>query len=77
MKSGENMSSGQVLKRLDELAKDSRFSAMSALDLQNILSAIELCSLSFSRGPRVAEKLNRILKDEWPGGSKAPKSKHE
>ena len=50
----------------DKLAEDSRFSAMSALDLQNILAAIELCSVGFSSGPRVAEALNRILTDEWP-----------
>jgi hypothetical protein len=48
------------------LAADSRFSKMSALDLQNILSAIELCSLGFSRDPKLAEDLNRILTDEWP-----------
>ena len=60
------MCSEKVLRQLAIMVADSRFSAMSALDLQNIITAIELCGLGFSRGPKVAEDLNRLLTDEWP-----------
>ena len=60
------MCSEQMLRQLENLATDPRFRAMSTLDLQNILTAIELCGLGFSRGPKVAEDLNRLLADEWP-----------
>jgi hypothetical protein len=60
------MYSEQLLRQLESLAADPRFRAMSTLDLQNILTAIELCGLGFSRGPKVAEDLNLLLADEWP-----------
>ena len=62
----QSMSSEQVLRQLNILAADSRSRAMSALDLQNILTAIELCSLGFSGGPKLAEGLNHLLTDGWP-----------
>jgi hypothetical protein len=60
------MCSEQMLRQLEGMAADPRFRAMSTLDLQNILTAIELCDLGFSRGPKVAEVLNFLLADEWP-----------
>jgi hypothetical protein len=60
------MYSEQLLRQLESLAADPRFRAMSTLDLQNILTAIELCGLGFSRGPKVAEDLDLLLADEWP-----------
>jgi hypothetical protein len=60
------MSSGHVLRQLDKLVAESRFSAMSALDFVNIFMAIKLCGISFGRGPKLSEELNRLLTDEWP-----------
>ena len=54
------------LRQLDTLAKDQRFSKLSALDLQNILTAIELCDVGFGSGARVSGRLDQILRDEWP-----------
>ncbi len=66
---GEIVRSEDFLRQLDIMAKDPRFSHLSALDLQNILAAIELCDLGFGSGERVRESLNRVLCDEWPAGS--------
>jgi len=60
------MCSEQLLRQLESMARDPRFRAMSTLDLQNILTAIELCGLGFSRGSEVAEDLNLLLTNEWP-----------
>jgi hypothetical protein len=60
------MCSEQLLRHLEDLVVDSRFRAMSALDLQNILTAIDLCGIGFNRGTKVAEDLNLLLADEWP-----------
>ena len=60
------MSSGKVLRHLDMLVAESHFSAMSALDFVNIFTAIKLCGISFGRGPKLSEELNRLLIDEWP-----------
>ena len=60
------MCSEQMLRQLEGMARDPRFRAMSELDLQNILTAIELCGVGFLRGPKVAEDLNYLLADEWP-----------
>jgi hypothetical protein len=60
------MCSEQMLRQLESMAADPRFRAMSRLDLQNILTAIELCGLGFSRGLEVAQDLNLLLTDEWP-----------
>ena len=51
------MCSEQMLRQLEGMTRDPRFRAMSKLDLQNILTAIELCGLGFSRGVEVAEDL--------------------
>jgi hypothetical protein len=56
-------------RQLDIMAKDPRFSRLSVLDLQNILTAIELCDLGFGSGDQVCEDLNNVLRDEWPAGS--------
>jgi hypothetical protein len=60
------MCSEQMLRQLEGMARDPRFRAMSMQDLQNILTAIDLCGLGFSRGPKVVEDLNLLLADEWP-----------
>jgi len=60
------MCSEQMLRQLEGMARDPRFRAMSELDLQNILTAIELCGVGFSCGSKVAEDLNLLLTDEWP-----------
>lgn len=62
----QRMSSGQVLRQLEGMARDRRFRAMSMQDLQDILTAIDLCGVGFLRGPKVAEDLNYLLADEWP-----------
>jgi hypothetical protein len=62
----QTMSSGQVLRQLEGIARDPRFRAMSMQDFQNILTAIDLCGLGFRRGSKVAEDLNLLLTDEWP-----------
>ena len=61
--------SEDFLRELDSMAKDPRFSRLSVLDLQNILTAIELCGLGFGAGEQVCEDLNSVLHDEWPAGS--------
>ena len=61
--------SEDFLRQLDIMAKDPRFSRLSILDLQNILTAIELCDLGFGSGNQVCEGLNQVLRDEWPIGS--------
>jgi hypothetical protein len=48
------MCSAQMLRQLENMAADPRFRAMSVLDQQNILAAIELCGIGFSRDPKVA-----------------------
>ena len=63
------MRSEDFLQQLDIMAKDPRFSRLSILDLQNILTAIELCDLGFGSGNQVCESLNHVLRDEWPVGS--------
>ena len=60
------MCSEQMLRQLEGMARDPRFRAMSMQDLQNILTAIDLCGLGFRRGSKVAEDLNLLLTDEWP-----------
>ncbi len=60
------MYSEQLLQQLDYLAKDRRFPELSALDLENILTAIELCGVGFGCGPKVTEGLNQLLRDDWP-----------
>ena len=60
------MSSGQVLRQLEGIARNPRFRAMSMQDFQNILTAIDLCGLGFRCGSKVAEDLNLLLTDEWP-----------
>jgi hypothetical protein len=62
----EIMSSENFLGQLNTLATDGRFSVVSALDLRNILTAIELCELGFGSGAKVTEGLNQLLRDEWP-----------
>ena len=49
----------RLLAALDIMAKDPRFSRLSILDLQNILTAIELCDLGFGSGKQVCEGLNK------------------
>jgi len=63
------MRSEDLLQQLDILAGDPRFSALSALDLQNLLTAIELCGLGFGSGSQLGEHLDRLLRDEWPNHS--------
>ena len=62
------MGSEYFLRQLDILVKDPRFSRLSILDLQNILTAIELCDLGFGSGTKVSASLNEVLRDEWPDG---------
>lgn len=63
------MHSEDFLQQLDIMAEDPRFSHLSILDLQNILTAIELCDLGFGSGDQICESLNNVLRDEWPAGS--------
>jgi len=51
--------SEDFLRQLEIMAKDPRFSHLSALDLQNILTAIELCDLGFGSAQRVCQGLVR------------------
>jgi hypothetical protein len=60
------MRSEDLVRQLETLAKDGRFRAVSALDLENILAAIELCELGFGSGAKVTESLNQLLREEWP-----------
>ena len=60
------MCSEQMLRHLETMAVDPRFRSMSTLDLQNILTAIDLCGIGFNRGQIVAEDVNLLLADEWP-----------
>lgn len=60
------MCSDKMLRQLEGMARGPRFRAMSVQDLQNILTAIDLCGVGFSRGLKVAEDLNLLLADEWP-----------
>lgn len=60
------MSSGQVLRQVESMVRDPRIRAMSMQDIQNILTAIDVCGLGFSRGAKVAEDLDLLLAAEWP-----------
>jgi hypothetical protein len=62
------MCSEQVVRQLHTLAADSRY----ALDLQNILAAVELCGLGFGRGLELTEDLNTLLSAEWPTDTQKP-----
>jgi hypothetical protein len=58
------MGSEDALRKLNILAAESRFSALSALDVQNILTAIELGGLGFGLGSKLTEHLNRLVNDK-------------
>ena len=64
------MGSEDFLQQLEIMAKDPRFSHLSALDLQDILTAIELCDLGFGSAQKVCQGLNEVLRDEWPDGGR-------
>jgi hypothetical protein len=64
------MCSEQMLRHLESLALDPRLRTMTQLDLQNILTAIELCGIGFNHGKMVAQDLNLLLADEWPTADK-------
>jgi hypothetical protein len=59
-----------MLRHLESLALDPRLGTMSRLDLQNILTAIELCGTGFNHGKMVAEDLKLLLAEEWPTGQR-------
>jgi hypothetical protein len=60
------MSSGQVLRQVESMVRDPRIRAISMQDIQNILTAIDVCALGFNRGAKVAEDLDLLLAAEWP-----------
>jgi hypothetical protein len=62
------MCSEQMPRNLESLALDPRLRTVSRLDLQNILTAIDLCGIGFNHGKMVAEDLNLLLAEEWPRG---------
>ena len=60
----------QMLQQLETMTADPRFRAMTTRDLQNILTAIELCGLGFNHGSKVAEDLNFLIANDWPARKK-------
>jgi hypothetical protein len=55
-----------LMRQIIVFAADPLFCALSELDVQKMLTAVDLCGISFGAGSKLAEDLNYLLSDDWP-----------